>query len=115
MRLIQLMSPDFQINNKMIGKNDLRYAENADTVAVDQHGSRKHHKSINTCLNKKLVCGVFRQKKRAGAVAILDAKDCYDAISHLIAVLTLISFGFRKGSTKFYSLHCRRPNRFWQV
>ena len=93
MRLIQLMSPEFQINNKMIGGNVLKHAENADAVADDQHGSRKHHKSINTCLNKKLVCDVFRQKKRAGAVAILDAKGCYDAISHPIAVLTLMSFG----------------------
>ena len=33
------------------------------------------------------------RKKRAGAVAILDAKGCYDAISHPIAVLTLMSFG----------------------
>ena len=55
--------------------------------------SRKHHKSMNTCLNKKLVCDVFRQKKRAGAVAISDAKGCYDVISHPIAVLTLMSFG----------------------
>lgn len=93
MRFIQLMSPEFQINNKMIGRNILKHAEQADAVADDQHGSRKHHMSINTCLNKKLVCDVFRQKKRAGAVAILDAKGCYDAISHPIAVLTLMSFG----------------------
>ena len=36
---------------------------------------------------------MFRQKKRAGAVAILDAKGCYDAISHPIAILALMSFG----------------------
>ena len=34
MRLIQLMSPEFQINNKMIGRNVLRHAENANVVAV---------------------------------------------------------------------------------
>ena len=39
------------------------------------------------------VCDVFRQQKRAGAVAILDAKGCYDAISHPIAVLSPMSFG----------------------
>ena len=93
MRLSQLMSPEFQINNKMIGRNVLRHAEDANTVGVDQHRSRKHHKSINTCLNKKLVYEVFRQKKRAGAVAIIDAKGCYNAISHSIAILTLMSFG----------------------
>ena len=39
-QLIQLMSPEFQIYNKMIGRNVPRHAENADDVAVDQHGSR---------------------------------------------------------------------------
>ena len=59
MRLIQLMSPEYQINNKMIGRNILKYAEAANAVAANQHGSRKHHKSTNICLNKKLVCDVF--------------------------------------------------------
>ena len=87
------MFPEFQINNKMIGRNVLRQAKAANAVAADQHGSRKHYKSINTCLNKKLVCDVLRQKTRASAVAILDAKGCYSAISHPIAVLALMSFG----------------------
>ena len=82
MRLIQLMSPEFQINNKMIGRRILAYAERANAVATDQHGSRKHHKAINTCLNKKLICDVLRQKRRSGAVAMNDAKGCYDRISH---------------------------------
>ena len=86
------MSPEFQFNNKMIDQNILKHAEAANAVTADQHGSRKHHKSINSCLNKKLVCDVFRQKKQAGAVAILVAKGCYDAISRPIAVLTLMSF-----------------------
>ena len=42
MRLIQLMSPEFQINNKMISRNVL-CVEAADAVAADQHRSRKHH------------------------------------------------------------------------
>ena len=40
MRLIQLMSPEFQINNKMIDQNILKHAEAANAVAADQHGSR---------------------------------------------------------------------------
>ena len=93
MRLIQLMSPEFQINNKMIGKKILANAEAADTVSEDQHGSRKDHKAITTCLNKKLLCDSLRQKRRAAAVAMNDAKGCYDRISHPIAILTLMSFG----------------------
>jgi len=90
----------------MIGKNILKHAEAANAVAADQHGSRKHHKSINTCLNKKLVCDVLRQKKRAGAVVILDASGAYGRVSHAIAVLTLMSFGVPQKVCKvlFYTL-----------
>ena len=93
MRLIQLMAPDFQINNKMIGRRILAHAEQVGEVSDDQHGSRKNHKAINTCLNKKLLCDVLRQKRRAGAVGMNDASGCYDRISHAIAILTLMSFG----------------------
>ena len=48
------MSPEFQINNKMFGRRVLAHAEKAGEVSADQHGSRKNHKAINTCLNKKL-------------------------------------------------------------
>ena len=41
MRLIQLMSPEFQINNKLVGKAILAHAERGGTVSADQHGSRK--------------------------------------------------------------------------
>ena len=87
----------------MISWNILKHAEVDNAVAADQHGSRKHQKSINTCLNKKLVCDAFRQKKRAGAVIILDAKGCYDAISHPIAVLALMSFGVSQQVCKVFS------------
>ena len=93
MRLIQLMSAEFQINNKMIGKRILAHAEEASAVSEDQHGSRKGHTASMACLNKKLLCDVLRQKKRAGAVAMNDAKGCYDRISHPIAILTLMAFG----------------------
>jgi hypothetical protein len=96
MRLIQLMPSEFQINNKLVGKAILAHAEKADAVAEEQHGSRKGHTAINTCLSKKLLCDLFRQKRRAAAVAMNDATGCYDRISHPIAVLILRSFGLPK-------------------
>jgi len=93
MRLIQLMSPEFQINNKLVGKRILAHAEQAKAVSADQHGSRKGHTAINTALSKRLLCDLFRQKRRPAAVAMNDAKGCYDRISHPIAVLVLMSFG----------------------
>ena len=87
------MSSEFQINNKLIGKRILVHAEKGGAVSADQHGSRKGHTAINTCLSKKLLCDLFRQKRRAAAVAMNDAKGCYDRISHPIAVLVIMSFG----------------------
>jgi len=77
----------------MIGRRILAHAEQVGEVSDDQHGSRKNHKTINTCLNKKLLCDVLRQKRRAGAVGMNDASGCYDRISHAFAILTLMSFG----------------------
>ena len=50
MKLIQLMSPEFQIINKMIGRIILAHTEAAGVVAAaEQHGSCKIHKAINVC------------------------------------------------------------------
>ena len=51
MRLVQLMSPEFQICNKNIGRLSLAHSERAGAISADQHGSRKHHQGIETCLN----------------------------------------------------------------
>jgi hypothetical protein len=61
MRLIQLMRPVFQINNKMLGRRMLAQAEKYGTIEADQHGSRKHHQAILPCLNKVLLADVMRQ------------------------------------------------------
>jgi len=73
MCLLQMMDPEYQINNKMIGRRILAYTEKAGEVAEDQHGSRKNHKAITAYLNKKVLCDIIWQKKRAGAIAINDA------------------------------------------
>jgi len=77
----------------MIGRRVLAHAEKAGEVAEDQHGSRKNHKAITACLNKKVLCDILWQKKRTGAIAMNDAKGCYDRISHPVAILTLLRFG----------------------
>jgi hypothetical protein len=60
MRLIQLICPDFQINNKMLGRRMLAQAEKYGTIEADQHGSRRHHQAILACLNKVLLADVMR-------------------------------------------------------
>ena len=45
------------------------------------------------CLNKELLMDIFRQKRHAGAIGIIDAKGCFDRIVHTVAILVLMSFG----------------------
>ena len=59
MRLIQLMHPDYQINNKNIGRKVLANTEICNEVAEEQHGSRKHHQAGLLLLNKVLVGDLF--------------------------------------------------------
>ena len=88
------MSAKFQICNKNIGRLSLAHGEQAGAISADQHGSRKYHQAIKTCLNKKLLCS--QQQRQALAFAMNDAKGCYDRISHSFAVLTLMSFGLAR-------------------
>jgi hypothetical protein len=87
MRLIQLMRPDFQINNKMLGRRMLAHAKKFGTIEADQHGSRKHHQAILACLNMVLLADVMRQRKLTGACCMNDMKSCYDRIVHAPAAL----------------------------
>ena len=59
MRLIQLMHPEYQINNKSVGKKVLANAEMYNEVADKQHGSRKHHQAALLGLNKVLIGDIF--------------------------------------------------------
>ena len=59
MRLIQLMHPEYQINNKLVGKKVLANAEIRNEVADEQHGCRKHHQAGLLGLNKVLIGDIF--------------------------------------------------------
>jgi hypothetical protein len=91
MPLIQLMQPDFQINNKMLGwMLAAAHAEKYGTIeAADQHGSQKHHQAILACLNKVLLADVMRQRKLAGTFCMNDAKSCHNHIVHVPAALCM--------------------------
>ena len=45
-RLIQLMHPEYQINNKLVGKQVLANAEICNEVTKEQHGSWKYHRRV---------------------------------------------------------------------
>ena len=90
MRLIMLMHPEYQINNKNIGRKVLANAEICNEVAEEQHGSRKHHQAGLLLLNKVLVADQFCLTRFSGCYVMNDAKGCYDRIDHNFAILVLM-------------------------
>ena len=92
-RLIQLMYPKYQINNKNVGRKVLANVEICNEVAEERHGPRKHHQTRLLLLNKVLVGDLFHLIRYSGCYGMNDAEGCYDQIIHTFAVLVLINFG----------------------
>ena len=73
MGLIQLMNPAFQMSNKLTGKIILGNSEMTNTVAKEQHGSRKHHQAGLLVLNKILIGDLLRVMVQALCYAMNNA------------------------------------------
>ena len=59
-RCIQLMDSEFNMKNKLFGKQMMANSEAANTIQNNQFSRRKKHKAINACLNKVLTNDIFR-------------------------------------------------------
>jgi hypothetical protein len=93
LRAILLYEADFNQNNKRFGREALFRAEEANAVAIEQYGSRKHMSASDQSLNKALTFDIWRQFRQCGALCCNDAKACYDRISHNCASLSLQRVG----------------------
>ena len=51
-RMIQLFEPDFNQNNKLLGKETMQQAECNQTIASEHYGSRKNLSTILHAVNK---------------------------------------------------------------
>ena len=80
MRSIQLMHPEFQINNKLARKRVLENAEICNEVADEQHGSRKNHQAGLLALNKCLIVDICRLLRMLVCYGINHAIGCFDRI-----------------------------------
>ena len=78
MRCIQLFEGQYNTINKILGRRVMWNAEKEKLIEADQFGTRKRHKAICALLNKVILNDIFRQLKTAGALAVNDAKGCYD-------------------------------------
>jgi Reverse transcriptase (RNA-dependent DNA polymerase) len=89
LRTIILFEADFNLINKIIGKRILRQAEQCNSVAPEQYGSRKKKTSIIHATNKLITFDIMRTRRQNTALLILDAMACYDRISPPLAALAL--------------------------
>ena len=68
-------------------------AEKEKLIEADQYGTQKQHKAICALLNKVILNDIFCQLKTSGALAVNDAKGCYNRINHTFAILVRVCFG----------------------
>jgi Reverse transcriptase (RNA-dependent DNA polymerase) len=99
LRTIVLVEADFNFLNKLVAKRAMIQAEEADTIAGEQFGSRKRKSSIIHATNKLITTDILRQRKQNHALLILDAKACYDRISPPIAAISLRRQGVPANAT----------------
>ena len=93
MRTIKLMAAQFNENNKKLGRDMMHHAEQANHIAPEQGGSRKHHASNKLGSEVGLNFDIMQQKRWAAAYVGLDVSQCYDRIVHAPAALCMIQHG----------------------
>jgi hypothetical protein len=49
-----LLDPEFNHNNKLLGRSLMSHAEKYSQIPAEQYGSRKKHRAIEAALNKVL-------------------------------------------------------------
>jgi hypothetical protein len=89
LRTICLFPVDCNYAFKHIGQSMMKMAEAASTLAPEQYGSRKGHKTIDLAVNKSLTYDLLRQLKSPGAICSNDTRSCYDLIDHTQASLAM--------------------------
>ena len=93
LRTILLFEADFHMNNKKLGRDSQRHAEELNVLADEQFGSRKRMAPPDQSLNRRLLHEIHRQRCQPYAVCSNDAKSCYDRIVHSIASLSMQRVG----------------------
>ena len=96
LRLTSLLMPDFNHNNKIMGREAMRWAERKKLLAPEQYGSRKKLSAEKHALNKRLLVDAMRIEKRPGVICANDAKACYDRILHFAAYISLRRTGMKR-------------------
>ncbi len=96
LRTICLFPVDCNYAFKHIGREMMKIAEHTHSLAPEQYGSRRGHRSIDLAVNKALTYDLLRQLKRPGAICSNDARSCYDLIGHSQASIAMQRNGVPK-------------------
>jgi hypothetical protein len=62
LRTLLLLDPEYNQNNKLLGRSVMAHAEKYGQIPAEQYGSRKKHRAIEAALNKVLTQDIWRQK-----------------------------------------------------
>jgi hypothetical protein len=93
LRIIMLITPEFNHNNKQLGRQTMSEAERSATMPPEQGGSQKGWDSNDMSLSKVLAFDLMRQTLTPGALCSNDAKSCYDRILLHITSLCMQRLG----------------------
>ena len=88
LRAILLMEADFNFLNKLLfGHRLVQQIEAHHRFPDELYGSRASLSAISVAINRRLTIDIFKQKRRTGTIAGVDAAQCYDRIVHSLAIL----------------------------
>ena len=87
-----------------MAKATMEGAEEANTLAMEQAGSRKRQRTISQAVYKRITFDIIWQKQ---VLAILscsnDTKSCYNRVVHLIVMMALQRLGVPKQVNSQYA------------
>ena len=93
LRTISCMEPDFNMNNKKMGKEAMWNGERSKALARDNLGGRKGMQAVEVNQNWTLANDHIRGCRVRAILISNDAKGCFDRIAHVVAILALRRLG----------------------
>jgi hypothetical protein len=92
LRTLALFEPDFNHNNKFLGRAFMNHVQSHNFLAKEQY-SAPGKKSIDHVINRRLFFDLARYQKTSFAMASVGLRSCYDRVVHVAAFLALKSYG----------------------
>jgi hypothetical protein len=112
LRTLLLLHPEFNQNNKLLGRSVMCHAETYAQMLAGQYGSKKKRRAIEAALNKVLTQDIWRQKRQSGALCSNDAKSCYNRVVHSFAILCVLRLGCPMGPLISMFVTLQKMNHF---